>query len=81
MSDSISLSFPHGKLTKMIGKPSNTFLLQVFKQQLYKNVLDPIQLMMVSNNIPWTNPVHPDDVPMHAQGLTSVLCEQITPSV
>ena len=36
MSDSSFSSFPHGKLTKIIGKPTNTSL-QVLKRQLYDN--------------------------------------------
>jgi len=36
MSDSSFSSFPYGKLTKIIGKPSNTSL-QVLKRQLYDN--------------------------------------------
>jgi hypothetical protein len=88
MSDFLSFLFPHTQLTTISGKPTNT-LLQVLKQQLYNNassipsrrgdgahghlgvVLDPVK------NIPWTNPVHPGDIPTHAQGLTSVLCKLI----
>jgi hypothetical protein len=36
MSDSNFLGFPHGKLTKILGKPTNTSL-QVLKRQLYDN--------------------------------------------
>ena len=36
MSDSTFSGFPHGKLTKIIGKPTNTSL-QVLKRQLYDN--------------------------------------------
>jgi hypothetical protein len=36
MLDASFLSFPQGKLTKIIGKPSNTSL-QVLKRQLYNN--------------------------------------------
>jgi hypothetical protein len=36
MSDSPFSGFPHGKLTKILGKPTNTSL-QVLKRQLYNN--------------------------------------------
>jgi hypothetical protein len=39
--------------------------------------LDPMQYLLVSNNITWTNPVHSGDMPIHVQGLTSVLCKQV----
>ena len=40
-------------------------------------VMDAVEYMTVSNNIPWINPIHPGDLPVHSCGVTAVLREQI----
>jgi hypothetical protein len=40
-------------------------------------VMDTVKYMTVSNNIPWVNPVHPGELPVHGTGVTAILHEQI----
>jgi hypothetical protein len=39
--------------------------------------MDAVEYVTVSNNIPWINPIHPGDLPVHSTGVTAVLREQI----
>jgi hypothetical protein len=40
-------------------------------------VMDAVEYMAVSNNIPWIDPVHPGELPVHGTGATAILPEQI----
>jgi hypothetical protein len=40
-------------------------------------IMDAVKYMVVSNNIPWVDPVHPGELPVHGTGVTAILHKQI----
>jgi hypothetical protein len=40
-------------------------------------VMDAVDYMTVSNNIPWVDPVHPNELSVHGTAVTTILREQI----
>jgi hypothetical protein len=40
-------------------------------------VMDAVNYMTVSNNIPWVDPVHPGELPVHGTGAMAILRKQI----
>jgi hypothetical protein len=40
-------------------------------------VMDAVDYMIVYNNIPWVDPVHPGELPVHGTSVTTILRKQI----
>jgi hypothetical protein len=87
MSEANFSGFPHRKLTKILGKPSNTSL-QVLKRQLYDNAASIpsrrgggaygyLGIVLDADRFPVT-PKHPGNSPNLPLATTAVLHEQVT---
>ena len=87
-------AFPHGTLTLIIGSPTNASLQTLKSQLCDNAasvpsrrgggnghlglVMDTVEYLTVSDNVPWVTPLHPGDFPVHgATGVTAVQREQI----
>ena len=91
MSD--NFAFPHGTLTTIIGPPTNASLQVLKSQLCDNAasvpsrrgggnghlglVMDTVEYLTVSDNVPWITPTHPGDLPVHGTGVTTVQREQI----